>query len=75
MKFLNDWKKVARGAWSMRIAIGSALFWGALSMIAVLWPALIGYVPLWLLFGGGALIGAAIAVARLTKQPGLSDAG
>ena len=74
MQLRKDWKRLARGAWSMRLALGSAAFWGGLAMVAALWPALIGYVPLWFLFGGGVLIGGAIAVARVTKQPGLSDA-
>jgi hypothetical protein len=74
MQLHKDWKKIAKGAWSARLAWGSAAFWSALAMVAVLWPALIGHIPLWLLFGGGVLIGGAIGIARLTKQPGLSDA-
>lgn len=65
-KLIDDWRTRALKLWTVRIA----LFWGALSGLLVAWPAFSGVVPLWAFAGASIILSAAVAVARLTKQPG-----
>ena len=68
-RLLDDWKTVVVKAWSVRLA----LFWGALSGLYLAWPALSSFMPMQAYVAGSMVIAAAIGVARLTKQAGVSD--
>lgn len=65
-RLIDDWHREAPRLWSVRIAA----FWGALSGLAAVWPAFQGVLPLLPYTLLAMLIFAAIAVAKLTKQPG-----
>jgi hypothetical protein len=66
---IDGWRSQAPRLWSIRIA----LFWGALSGLYCAWPAFAEALPLPVFAGLSVAMSAAIAVARLTKQPGLYD--
>jgi hypothetical protein len=57
--------------WSLRASLGAAAFWGAIAMLAAMWPGFAGAMPLWAWALIGVVLGAVVAVARLLKQPGL----
>ena len=65
-RFIDDWRHQAPRLWSIRIA----LFWGAISGLLAAWPAFASAVPLPVYAGLSIILSAAVAVARLTKQPG-----
>lgn len=60
----KTWHKL----WSVRLALG----WGLLSGVYSAWGAMQGIVPAPLFVAVSALMCAAIAGARVTKQPGVS---
>jgi hypothetical protein len=68
---IDDWRTDALRFWSVRLA----LFWGALSGLFLVWPAFANVIPLWAFAGLSIVMSAALAVARLTKQPGMDDHG
>jgi len=65
-RLIDDWRSQILGFWSVRIA----LFWGAVSGLVLVWPAFAGVIPLWTYAVAGMAMSAAVAVARVTKQPG-----
>lgn len=71
LSLIDDFGTIARKAWSIRLALGGAAFWGAVSMLAAMWPGFAGAMPLWAWALIGVGLGAAVAIARVTKQPGL----
>ena len=64
---IDDWRKVALRYWSVRIA----LFWGCVSGLLTVWPAFADAIPLWAYAAGSVAMTGAIAIARVTKQPGV----
>lgn len=56
--------------WSVRIAIGSGLFWSAVGGAIMVWPALADKIPTFAYVLGGVALSAAFGVARVLKQPG-----
>lgn len=73
-KMIKEWDrggvKGLLGLWSMRASLGSAAFWGAVTMLAAMWPSFFGLMPLWAYGLIGLALGMAVAVARVLKQPG-----
>lgn len=55
--------------WSVRIALS----WGALSGLITIWAAFQDVMPLWAFALASVLMNAAIAIARVTHQPGIGD--
>jgi len=66
---IDDWRKNALKLWSIQLA----MFWGGLSGLFIVWPAFASVVPLWAFAGASIVMAAALGVARLTKQPGITD--
>jgi hypothetical protein len=66
-RLIDDWRSQILGFWTVRIA----LFWGAIYGLLLVWPAFAGAIPLWAFSIGGMVMSAAVAVARVTKQPGV----
>jgi hypothetical protein len=66
-RLINDWRSLWHKFWTIRIA----LFWGAVSGLLVVWPSFAGAVPLPVYAAGSVVMTALLAVARLTKQPGV----
>jgi hypothetical protein len=73
VRLIDNWKARFSKLWSIRIAIGGIVFWGALSGLWVLWPAFVDWLPLWFYAIGGVLMSIALAFARVLKQPGVSE--
>lgn len=69
LELIDDWRSEAKRLWSIRIA----LFWGAMSGLVLVWSAFSDVLPTWLYAAGGVVISAAMAGARLLKQPGACD--
>jgi hypothetical protein len=59
--------------WTVRLAIGGAVFWGAVAGLYLVWPAFAGVIPLWFYALGGIVMSIALVVARILKQPGLDQ--
>ena len=70
MRLIDNWRAEAKRLWSIRVAAVHALFWSLLCGLWVLWPALVGAIPLPVYFGVGLLLAGATGVARFLKQPG-----
>ena len=66
--FREDWRTILAQAWSVRVAA----FWGLVSGVVLFWPAMQGVVSLPIFAGVSVVACVAVAVARITKQPGLS---
>ena len=65
-RLIDDWRGLALSFWTIRIA----LFWGAASGLLVAWPAFASVIPVWYYALCSVILSAAVAVARITKQPG-----
>ena len=72
-RLIAGWRREAGRLWTMRIAIGGAAFWAALSGLWALWPAFVEKLPLWFYAIGGILMSVVLGVARLMKQPGADE--
>ena len=68
-QFIDDADRLWHRLWSMRLA----LFFGALSGLVAVWAAFQDVMPLWAFAGTSVLMNVAIAVARVTKQPGVDE--
>lgn len=66
-KLIDDWRRLALRFWSVR----TALFWGAFSGLTYAWPAFAEMVSPSLFALLSIVMCAVLAVARLTKQPGV----
>lgn len=69
MALVPHWRRVLRRAWSVRIA----LLWGALSGLVCVWTAFEDALPLWAFAGLSMAMQGALAVARITHQPGIEE--
>lgn len=69
MKLIDKtWGEISR-LHSVRVA----MFWGAVSGLIMIWPALADRIPVVWYAVGGVLISVAFTAARVLKQPGASD--
>ena len=59
--------------WSVRLAVGGAVFWGIVSGLYLVWPAFAGTIPLLFYAVGGVVMSIALIIARIMKQPGLDQ--
>lgn len=67
---VKNWRKAHR--WnSVRLSLGSAAMWGCIAALNAIWPAFAGVISIGWLAVGGVLMGMAIALGRVLKQPGL----
>lgn len=66
MKLIDNWRRELRRLWSIRVAA----FWGAVSGLLLIWPALADSIPIWAYAVGGITVSMSFAVARFLKQPG-----
>lgn len=66
---IDDWKVEVQRLWSIRIA----LFWGAVSGLIAVWSSFSSVVPLWLFASLSVAMSAAMAAARMLKQPGANE--
>ena len=66
---INDWMRILKRAWSIRVA----LFWGAMSGAYSALPAFQGAVAPGLFAGLSVFFSVLMVAARLTKQPGATD--
>lgn len=64
MKLIDDWRRVLKRAWSIRVSIYIA----ALTGLAAVWSAFEGVVPLWLFVAVGVGGPVLTVVLRLIKQ-------
>lgn len=71
VRLIDNWKSKIGKLWSVRVAVGGIIFWGALSGLWAIWPAFVDWLPLWFYAVGGVLMSVALAVARVLKQPGI----
>jgi hypothetical protein len=69
MRLIHDWKRMLVGAWSARIAI----IWAVVSAVYATLPAFSGLIPDGMFAVLSLAFGVAVAVARVTKQPGLTE--
>jgi hypothetical protein len=70
MRLIDDWKAEILRLWSMRLLIGQAAFWSAMGGLWLMWPAIVGSIPLWAYFVVGLVLAVSTGIARVTKQPG-----
>lgn len=70
MKFIDEWRNVAAKAWSVRLALLSAL----LSALEVFVQMVVPDHPAPWLAGVAACVGLAAALARIVAQPGTLSA-
>jgi len=73
VRLIDDWRAKIGKLWSVKVAIGGIIFWGALSGLWAIWPAFVDWLPLWFYALGGVVMSVALAVARVIKQPGVSE--
>jgi hypothetical protein len=66
---IDDWRRLAPRLWTVQIAA----FWGGVCGLAAVWPAFQAVVPLWAFALVGIGVAILIAIARVTKQPGLDQ--
>lgn len=66
-RLIDDWHSLVLRYWSVRIA----LLWAGVSGLLAVWPAFADQVPLWAYATGSIVMTMAIAIARITKQPGV----
>lgn len=66
---IDNWKDEIKRLWTVRVA----LFWGAVSGLFAVWSSFSSVIPLWLFASLSVVMSAAIAVARMLKQPGAGD--
>ena len=64
--FVAEWRDVLKRTWSIRVTA----FWGAVSGLILIWPAIDTVLPVWFYALGGVVISMVWAVARVLKQPG-----
>lgn len=69
MQLLDDWKKIARKAWSFRLGILAAL----LSGVEVILPFFENKFPRGVFAGLAFAVTVSAAVARLVAQPRMAD--
>lgn len=69
MALVPRWRCVLRRAWSVRIALG----WGLLSGLVCVWSAFEDALPLWAFAGISMAMQGALAIARVTHQPGMEE--
>ena len=69
LTLITDARRVWHRLWSVRLA----LFWGCVSGLYGAWPAFQDVVPLPCFAGLSVALGGLIAVARVTRQPGLDE--
>lgn len=68
MKLIDNWRGLHR-LHSVRVA----MFWGGVSGLIMIWPALADKIPITVYALGGVLISVAFTAARVLKQPGASE--
>jgi hypothetical protein len=73
VRLIDDWRLISTKAWSARVAISGAMFWGAVAGLYLVWPAFADVLPLWFYAIGGVLMSIALVFARILKQPGLDQ--
>ena len=66
-RLVDDWHKQAIHLPETK----AALFWGAVTGLAAVWPAFAGVIPLWAFAGLSVLMCMGLGWAKLTKQPGV----
>ena len=66
---IDRWSRRWHRFWSVRIA----LFWGAVCGLVAVWSSFSDVLPLWVFAGASVVMNMALAVARLTKQPGADE--
>jgi hypothetical protein len=71
LRLIDNWKMKVVRFWSMRVAIGGAVFWGAVAGMYLVWPAFADALPLWFYAVGGVAMSVALVIARIIKQPGI----
>ena len=73
VRLIDNLWAVLKGGWSVWVAYFGIVFWGAMAGLWVIWPAFVDWLPLWVYAVGGVLMSVALTVARVLKQPGLSE--
>lgn len=68
--FIEDAWKEAKRLWSIRLLLLQAAFWSAACGLWVMWPALVGAIPIPVYFAVGLLLAVSTGLARVLKQPG-----
>lgn len=69
-RLIDDWRTELLRLWSMRVVVFWTVFWSAMGGLILVWPALMGYMPVWLFVSLGVLMCVSFGLARLLKQPG-----
>lgn len=73
MKLVPNARAIARKAWSVRLQALQVIVFGAAFGLQMIWPQLADVLPTEWFIGGAVVIGALTILARLIKQPGISD--